>query len=69
VVIFEELTVERCLRAIRPNVHAKGTDYTAQTVPERAIADELGIEVAITGQPKTNASKQILRAIREGSGG
>lgn len=65
VVIFEELTAERCLREIRPDVHAKGTDYSAETVPERAIAEELGIRVAITGLPKTNASKTIMRAIRE----
>ena len=65
VVIFEELTAERCLREIRPHVHAKGTDYTAETVPERAIAGELGIRVAITGLPKSNASKAIMRAIRE----
>lgn len=64
VVIFDELTAEACLRAIRPDVHAKGTDYTAETVPERAIADELGIRVAITGAPKTNASKQIMHTIR-----
>lgn len=72
VVIFEELTVEHCLRQIRPDVHAKGTDYTAETVPERAVADELGVRVAITGDPKTNASKQIMRTIREqaeGEGG
>ncbi|HOR26650.1 MAG TPA: adenylyltransferase/cytidyltransferase family protein [Candidatus Sumerlaeota bacterium] len=65
VVIFDEPTAERCLRTIRPDVHAKGTDYTAETVPEREIARELGIRVAISGAPKTNASKQILRAVRE----
>ena len=64
VVIFEELTAERCLRTIAPDVHAKGTDYTEANVPERAIADELGIRVAITGAPKTNASKKIMREIR-----
>lgn len=64
VVIFEELTAENCLRTIRPNVHAKGTDYTAEGVPERAIADELGIRVAITGAPKTNASKLIMQKVR-----
>ncbi len=67
VVIFEEPTAERCLRTIRPNVHAKGTDYTAEGVPERAIADELGIRVAITGAPKVNASKTIMKQIREKS--
>ena len=69
VFIFEEPTAERGLRAVRPDVHAKGTDYTADSVPERAIADELGIRVAITGAPKTNASKQIMRTIREQSSG
>ena len=65
--IFDELTAEVCLRAIGPDVHAKGTDYTAEGVPERAIADELGIRVAITGAPKINASKTILRTIRHGT--
>ncbi len=68
VVIFEEETAERCLRAIKPDVHAKGTDYTAEGVPERGIADELGIRVAITGAPKVNASKTIMRQIRETEG-
>lgn len=66
VVIFAEETAEACLRRIRPDVHAKGTDYTEQTVPEREIAEELGIEVVITGDPKTNASKQIIRTIQAG---
>ena len=65
VVIFPEETAENCLRTIRPDVHAKGTDYTAQTVPERAIAEELGIRVAITGDPKQNASKIIMKTIRD----
>jgi len=69
VVIFEEETAEACLREIRPDVHAKGTDYSAETVPERAIAAELGIRVAITGDPKQNASKLIMKQIREGEAG
>lgn len=68
VVIFEEKTVERCLREIRPDVHAKGTDYTPETVPEREVTQELGIRVAITGAAKSNASKQIMQAIRESHG-
>ena len=67
VVIFEDETAERCLRMIRPDVHAKGTDYSAETVPERHIAEELGIRVAITGDPKSNASKKIMQAIRDGA--
>lgn len=64
VVIFDEPNCERLLREFRPAVHAKGTDYTEQTVPERAIADELGIRVAIAGAPKENNSKDIISAIR-----
>lgn len=65
VVIFDEPTCERLLREFRPDVHAKGTDYTAESVPERQIADELGIRVAITGAPKENASKDIIQNIRK----
>ena len=63
VVIFDEPTCERLLRQLRPDVHAKGTDYTAETVPEREVALELGIEIAIAGAPKENASKSIIAAI------
>ncbi len=64
VVIFDEPTCERLLRELHPDVHAKGTDYTADTVPEREIAKELGIRVAIAGAPKENASKDIISTIR-----
>jgi D-glycero-beta-D-manno-heptose 1-phosphate adenylyltransferase len=64
VVLFDEPTCERLLRELHPDVHAKGTDYSADTVPERAIARELGIRVAITGDPKENASKDIIRSVR-----
>lgn len=64
VVIFDEPTCERLLRELRPDVHAKGTDYTTDTVPEREVAKELGIRVAIAGAPKENASKDIIATIR-----
>ena len=64
VVIFEELTVEPLLRALRPDVHCKGTDYTADTVPEREVARELGIRVAITGDPKNHATRDLLKKVR-----
>jgi rfaE bifunctional protein nucleotidyltransferase chain/domain len=64
VVIFDALTVEPLLRALRPDVHAKGTDYTAQNVPERAIADELGIRVAIVGDPKEHSTRDLLAQVR-----
>ena len=68
VVIFEEATVEPLLRSLRPNVHAKGTDYTAETVPEHQIAKELGIEVAIVGDPKQHSTRDLLARISETTG-
>lgn len=65
VVIFGEPTVESLLRDLRPHVHAKGTDYTAQSVPERAVADRLGIRVAIVGDPKDHSTRELLRTVRK----
>jgi rfaE bifunctional protein nucleotidyltransferase chain/domain len=65
VVIFGEDNVEALLRELRPDVHAKGTDYTAETVPERTIAAECGIRVAIVGDPKSHSTRDLLRKIRE----
>ena len=60
VIIFDEPNVEPLLEALRPNVHAKGTDYTAETVPERAVADRLGIRVAIVGDAKNHSTRDLL---------
>jgi len=60
-IAFDEDTCETLLRTLRPDVHAKGTDYTAENVPERAISDELGIETIITGNPKENATKTMIK--------
>jgi D-glycero-beta-D-manno-heptose 1-phosphate adenylyltransferase len=65
VVLFSEPNVEALLEAIRPQVHAKGTDYTEETVPERAIADKLGIRVAIVGDPKDHSTRELLETIRK----
>ena len=65
VIVFGEDTCENLLRTLRPDVHAKGTDYTAESVPERAISDELGIRTAITGAPKENATKTMIRKMKE----
>jgi len=65
VTIFGENNVEALLRELRPAVHAKGTDYTAETVPERAVAAECGIRVAIVGDPKSHSTRDLLRKIRE----
>ncbi len=64
-VLFDEPTCENLLRALRPDVHAKGTDYTADTIPEKEIAWELGIEVYIAGPPKENASRGVIATIVE----
>jgi len=63
VTIFGEPTVEPLLRALVPDVHCKGTDYTADTVPERETARSLGIRVAITGDPKNHATRDLIRKI------
>ena len=65
VVIFSEPNVESVLNELRPDVHAKGTDYTAKTVPERATAEQLGIRVAIVGDPKDHSTRELLETIRK----
>jgi rfaE bifunctional protein nucleotidyltransferase chain/domain len=60
VVIFDELDVNFLLRELQPDVHAKGTDYTADTVPERELAAMLGIRVAIVGDPKRHSTRDLL---------
>jgi rfaE bifunctional protein nucleotidyltransferase chain/domain len=64
VVVFDEPNVERLLAALRPDVHAKGTDYTAETVPERELAAQLGVRVAIVGDPKRHSTRQLLERLR-----
>jgi rfaE bifunctional protein nucleotidyltransferase chain/domain len=59
VTAFGEQTLEATLREIRPDVHAKGTDYTRETVPERAVDLELGIEIAICGDAKSRSSSAL----------
>jgi len=63
VVIFDELTVEGVLSELRPDVHCKGLDYTAETVPEAALAKELGIAVAIVGDAKDHSTRAMLAEI------
>jgi len=61
--VFDENTVDGLLRELRPNIHAKGTDYTRETVPERQTAGDLGIETFIAGRPKENATRDIIELI------
>ncbi len=65
VVLFSEPNVEVLLEELRPHVHAKGTDYTAETVPERAVAERLGIRVAIVGDPKDHSTRELLESVRK----
>ena len=65
VTIFNEPTVEELIRAIRPDFHAKGTDYTAETVPEREIIKECGGQTAIVGDPKDHSSTELLNKLTE----
>jgi len=65
VVLFDEPNVETLLETLRPDVHAKGTDYAAETVPERATAARLGIRVAIVGDPKDHSTHELLESIRK----
>lgn len=60
VTIFPEPTVEELIRTIRPDFHAKGTDYTTETVPEREIVREYGGQVAIVGDPKNHSSTELI---------
>jgi len=62
VVIFPELDVRAIIREIRPNVQAKGTDYTADSVPERDTVAECGGRVEIVGDPKDHSTSEILRS-------
>ena len=64
VLIFDEFDVSEILREIRPHVHAKGTDYSAGTVPEREIARQLGIRTVICGDPKDHSTRDLLSRIR-----
>jgi rfaE bifunctional protein nucleotidyltransferase chain/domain len=61
VVIFSEPDVRALLRELRPDIHAKGTDYTAETVPERDVVAEYGGRVAIVGDPKDHSTSDLLR--------
>jgi rfaE bifunctional protein nucleotidyltransferase chain/domain len=66
VVIFPETTVGPLLEALRPDVHCKGTDYTVDSVPERAIVQAYGGRTAIVGDPKDHSTRDLLARIARG---
>ncbi|HEY6360557.1 MAG TPA: adenylyltransferase/cytidyltransferase family protein [Vicinamibacterales bacterium] len=63
VVIFPEPTVGPLLETLRPDVHCKGTDYTMDSVPERAIVQAYGGRTAIVGDPKDHSTRDLLARI------
>ena len=67
VVVFGDPNVERLLLAVRPDVHCKGTDYTVDTVPERAVVQGYGGRIAIVGDPKDHATRELLARIARAS--
>ena len=68
IVIFDSPTVEPLIETLRPDVHAKGTDYTTNTVPERAAVEAQGGRVAIVGDPKDHSTRDLIGEIRRRSG-
>ena len=66
VTVFDEPTVEELLMALKPDVHAKGTDYTVDSVPERDVVRSYGGQVAIVGDPKDHSTSAILAELRKG---
>ncbi len=64
IVIFSESDVRALIREIRPNVHAKGTDYTADSVPERDEVIACGGRVAIVGDPKDHSASSFIANLR-----
>jgi bifunctional ADP-heptose synthase (sugar kinase/adenylyltransferase) len=64
VVLFADPDVERLLTRFKPDVHCKGTDYTVETVPERAVVQAYGGRTAIVGDSKMHATRDLLKKIR-----
>ena len=64
VTIFNEPTVAELLLAIKPDIHAKGTDYTEDTVPERDVVRSFGGRTAIVGDPKDHSTSDMIRRVK-----
>jgi len=67
VTVFDDPTVEELIKTIRPDFHAKGTDYTTDTVPERDMVLAYGGTVAIVGDPKDHSSTDLIGAVSRNS--
>lgn len=69
VVVFREPNVAPLLELLKPDVHCKGTDYTVDTVPERATVRAYGGRIAIVGDPKDHSTTDLVRRLEQGSAG
>jgi rfaE bifunctional protein nucleotidyltransferase chain/domain len=63
VTVFDEPTVAALLLALKPDIHAKGTDYTEETVPEREVVRSYGGRVAIVGDPKDHSTSELIERL------
>jgi rfaE bifunctional protein nucleotidyltransferase chain/domain len=63
VTFFDEAKVDGVLKALKPHVHAKGSDYTVDTVPEKETVNNYGGEIAITGGPKIKSTSDVIEEI------
>jgi rfaE bifunctional protein nucleotidyltransferase chain/domain len=63
VVVFDDDSADALIARLRPDIHAKGTDYTVESVPERAAVLAAGGRVAIAGDPKSHATRDLIAAI------
>jgi rfaE bifunctional protein nucleotidyltransferase chain/domain len=61
VIVFDDRDVSNVIRLLRPDIHAKGTDYTAESVPERDVVIACGGRVEIVGDPKDHSSTELLK--------
>jgi bifunctional ADP-heptose synthase (sugar kinase/adenylyltransferase) len=57
--------VENLLRSLKPDIHAKGTDYTEDSVPEKEIVRSYGGKVAIVGDPKDHSTRDLIKTIKD----
>ncbi|MBW8868450.1 MAG: adenylyltransferase/cytidyltransferase family protein [Acidobacteria bacterium] len=64
VIVFSEPTVGPLLELLKPDVHCKGTDYTVESVPERAIVEAYGGRTAIVGDPKDHSTGDLLARLK-----
>ncbi len=65
VVVFDDERADRLLERIRPDVHAKGTDYTPESVPEVGTMRRLGGRTAVVGDPKTHSTREVIARVLE----